>query len=529
MRTASEWQRLAANRSVGVRRLLERVYGTDTPTIEDRCRRLASMAERYALSFGDGPVVVARAPGRVNLMGRHVDHQGGHCNMMAIEPDVYVMAGLGPPGLLRLRNLASDRFADADVRLDSMLEGYNGEQWADYVASERVRERARKAAGAWYYYLLAALARLTAECPEVAPRGLQAVAAGNVPVAAGLSSSSALVVASMEALCGLAGIELPPEEFVQLCAEAEWYVGTRGGAGDQAAMKYGRQGCVVQLSFHPLQVGETAPWPEDYALLVAHSGQEARKSGHARDVFNQRVACYHIGREMVTRRFPELRRRVQHLRDLTPLTLDRPDEDVARLVRALPEKLAREQVSDAVGPDMADLLLSTHNCGDAPYPIRGVVLFGLAECERSRRCIRLLQQRDMAAVGRYMRISHDGDRVSSHDGSWPWADGKPYDDPAMDELIQRCAAGQLLSEEPGAYACSTADIDAMVDMLLRVPGVLGAQLSGAGLGGSMMALMHLSALDTAQKTLKREYYDIRGLSPVMLVCRPVAGCGVLQL
>jgi len=486
------------------------------------------MADHYAARFGDAPVVVARAPGRVNLMGRHVDHQGGHCNMMAIEPDVFVMAGRGPLGKLRLINLDRDRFPDAEVDLEDILDGYRGGSWADYVASASVRARARRAGGSWHYYIVAALARLTAECPEEAPRGLQAVVAGNVPVAAGLSSSSALVVATTEALCGLAGIELPPERFVQLCAEAEWYVGTRGGAGDQAAMKYGRQGCVVQLSFHPLRVGETAAWPDGYALLVAHSGQEARKSGNARDVFNQRVACYHIGREMLRRRFPQLTGRVQHLRDLTPHSLNWRDAEVARLIKSLPEKLARSQVADVIGAEMAEKLLATHDCGHAPYPIRGVVVFGLAECERSRGCIRLLQEQDMASVGRYMQISHDGDRVSSRDGRWQWADGKPYDDHAVEQLIMRCASGQPLAEEPGAYACSTPEIDSMVDTLLNIPGVLGAQLSGAGLGGSMMALMNARVLEEAQRTLKRDYYDIRGLSPMMIACRPVAGCGILR-
>jgi len=68
----------------------------------------------------------------------------------------------------------------------------------------------------------------------------------------------------------------------------------------------------------------------------------------------------------------------------------------------------------------------------------------------------------------------------------------------------------------------------MVDTLLNIPGVLGAQLSGAGLGGSMMALMNARVLEEAQRTLKRDYYDIRGLSPMMIACRPVAGCGILR-
>lgn len=526
---ASLWRERAGAGERALRKALEAVYGAKSDLIADRLRRIADMADRYVQAFGDSPVVLARAPGRVNLMGRHIDHQGGHCNMMAIEPDVYIMAGHGPAGQLRARNLDRDRFPDADVSLGDMLTGYKGGAWADYVNRADVRERARAAGGAWYYYLVAAMARLTADDPTNTPKGVQCVVAGDVPVAAGLSSSSALVVAASEALLALMNRSLPAERFVTLCSEAEWYVGTRGGAGDQAAMRYARPGMVLQLGFHPLSVGEAAPWPEDCVLLVANSGYEARKSGNARDVFNQRVACYHIGREMLLRRYPELRCRVQHLRDLTPQALGWDDGTVADMVRALPEALPREEVPSAVGRELAERWLATHDCGDAPYPVRGVVLFGLAECERSRQCVGLLRAGELERVGHLMQVSHDGDRVSSHSRHWPWPQGKPYDDEALGDVIRRCRNGHALAEEPGAYACSTTAIDQMVDLLLEVPGVYGAQLSGAGLGGSMMALMRAGALEAAQSALNEHYYHPRGLRPLMLVCRPCAGCGPITL
>jgi len=490
--------------------------------------RLAKVADKYLERFGDHEVAVARAPGRVNLMGRHVDHQGGHCNMMALEPDVFVMAGTSSDNTLSLINLDPVRFPDSEIPLSAALEGYGGGDWSAYVDSGVARNRARQAGGRWHIYVEAALARVMAEYPDIPIHGLRAVVHGSVPIAAGLSSSSALVVASTEAILALCGLSMTPADFVRLCAEGEWYVGTRGGAGDQAAMKFARRGAVVQLGFHPLTVEASAPWPADHTLMVANSRLEARKSGSARDIFNQRVACYHIGREILRHRRANLRERVQHLRDLTPARLGAPDHQVAAMLLDLPEALSRSEVADAVGKENAERLLSSHDCGDAPYPIRGVVAFGLAECERSRLCAELLADGDIESIGKYMRVSHDGDRVSSLDGTWQWHAGKPYGDDEVGRLVSLCRDGHRLADEPGAYACSTPEIDAMVDILLEVPGVLGAQMSGAGLGGSMMALMRTDAVGRAKQALVRSYYEPRGLEPAILSCAPASGCGLIN-
>ncbi len=527
--TASQWLAHAEARSAALRRSLQAVYGPSPETVEGRFRRVAEMARLFIASFGDRAVVVARAPGRVNLMGRHVDHQGGHCNMMAIEGDVYIMAASAGSDLLRLRNVEGTRFPAVDAPLQHLLAGYTGQEWELYVGSAEARDRARQASGAWHYYVQAALARIAAEHPSAGPSGLDAVVAGNVPLASGLSSSSAVVVSAMEAVIALRGLDLAPQRLAELASEAEWYVGTRGGAGDQAAMKFARTGCVVQLGFHPMSVGRIARWPQGFALLVANSLQQARKSDGARDRFNQRVACYHIGREMLLVKRPHLRDRVEHLRDLTPHRLGWPDSAVADMLHDLPCALRRDQIAPEIGDEMAERLLLTHDCGDDAYRVRSVVLFGLAECERSRRCADDIAAGAMDRIGRLMNVSHDGDRVTSTDARWQWSEGRQYPDADLDDVVRRCDYGETLADQPGGYACSTARLDSMVDAVLQVEGVLGAQLSGAGLGGCMMALMRESSVDAARDALIRRCYEPWGLEPSLFVCRPVAGCGPIVL
>jgi galactokinase len=86
-----------------------------------------------------------------------------------------------------------------------------------------------------------------------------------------------------------------------------------------------------------------------------------------------------------------------------------------------------------------------------------------------------------------------------------------------------------LQLQPGAYACSIPAIDRMVDIATSTPGVAGAQLAGAGLGGCMMVLALKSAIPELIKRLKKQYYAPAGLKDSILVCNPVAGAGLIKI
>ena len=127
-----------------------------------------------------------------------------------------------------------------------------------------------------------------------------------------------------------------------------------------------------------------------------------------------------------------------------------------------------------------------------------------------------------------MNISHNGDRV--------FKDGKPYDYSVPDaylkrliedirsEDIERVAAAQIYNQ-PGGYGCSTRTIDELVDHIISLDGVVGAELSGAGLGGCIIILVKRSATEALLSDLKKVYYDKNGLPMGAQVFTPVAGSG----
>jgi N-acetylgalactosamine kinase len=85
-----------------------------------------------------------------------------------------------------------------------------------------------------------------------------------------------------------------------------------------------------------------------------------------------------------------------------------------------------------------------------------------------------------------------------------------------------------LDMQPGYYACSTPEIDSMVDRVSEIPAVAGAQIAGAGLGGCIMILARKDAIPQVRQALARNYYRPAGLKPAVIPCIAVEGAGLVE-
>jgi galactokinase len=211
-------------------------------------------------------------PARVNLIGEHIDYHSLAVLPMAIGRSVRVS--------FRAR-------ADRGIHVSS-AGGYGFRQF------EWTGDLECAAPGDWENYLRAA-AQAVGRKWDVGV-GIDASIVSDVPPAAGLSSSTALLVAV--ALCLLRANGLTPtfEELMEILPEGEQFVGTRGGGMDHAAVLASRSGCASMIEFEPLSV-RPIPIPEDWAFLVAHSLEIAEKSGPRREEFNARRAAGTAARE----------------------------------------------------------------------------------------------------------------------------------------------------------------------------------------------------------------------------------------
>jgi galactokinase/molybdopterin-guanine dinucleotide biosynthesis protein A len=515
----------------------ERLYGRDENLLGERFQAYIRLLEyAAALIDQDEPVLIVRSPGRVNLMGRHVDHQGGHCNLMTIGYETIVVVRPRQDDRIRLYNLERDRFPDRRFSIGELISQLPWDDWISLINSEKVSNLVLNAGGDWSQYVKAAALRLQKKFSDRRLCGLDLVVSGNIPIAAGLSSSSALVVAAAEALVAVNRLNTFPSQFVDLCGQGEWFVGTRGGSADHAAIKYGQRGKVVKVTFFEFAVENIVPFLTEHALLVCDSGLKAQKTTNAKNQFNHRVACYRIGTLLIKKFFPQYAPLIQHLRDVNTRTLNIPLGWIYKILLHLPEKVARDELRELIPADKLQPLFDSHEePADGNYPIRGVVLYGLAECERSRRFTDALEVADLGEIGRLMNVSHDGDRVvrmSAEGEVVPHVSptGNSYLLGLIDDLesgdLERVMRAQL-QWQPGAYHCSIPEIDRMVDISLGVDGVLGAQLAGAGLGGCMMLLVHEKAVPVVCTAMEKRYYRPEGRPVSILQCRPISGSSVL--
>jgi len=511
------------------------VYGPDPEVIGERRAAFRALLARAAtlMDPADGTLIV-RSPGRLNVMGRHIDRQGGNANLMTIGFETLLAVRPREDDLVRLFNVDRDRYPDRAFSISELVAGLPWDDWLSLVDSDRAREMVRDAGGDWSQYIKAAVLRLQKRFPHRRLRGMDIVVSGNIPPAAGLSSSSSLVVGAAEATIAANGLEVLPAQFVDLCGEGEWFVGTRGGSADHAAIRLGRKGTVIKVAFFEFTVEDAVPFPGDFAMAVVDSGLRARKSGDARDQFNHRIACYRLGLLLIRKLHPSLAPLLLHLRDVNVRTLGLPLGGIYRILLGLPEQATRSELEALLpGEDLRTLWASHREPEDGVYPVRGVVLFGLAECERARLYAGLLRAGRIDAIGRMMKASHDGDRVAVWNAR---GEAEPFRAPTSEahllRLVEDLASGDperleraQLAWQPGRYACSLPAIDRMVDVAAATEGVAGAQLAGAGLGGCLMVLLRREAVPALRAGLERAAGP--GPAPAVLICRPIAGAGLL--
>ena len=183
--------------------------------------------------------------------------------------------------------------------------------------------------------------------------------------------------------------------------------------------------------------------------------------------------------------------------------------------------------------DSWERIFSTYGEPSQPLPLREVLLFGVAECDRAKRFPLLLERGDMALAGKFMYLSHDGDRVTLWENQHSSPYRSPFDDAYLDHLSDKSRSlptpeSSFLAWHPGGYRCSIPELDRIVDSCKTLDGVLGAGLTGAGLGGAILALVRSEASDRVIENLKQVIALWNRDEPWVERCHPVAGASVIE-
>ena len=212
---------------------------------------VARVRRGFADAYGGAPDLIARAPGRVNLIGEHTDYNDGFVLPAAISGQTLVAAKR--IAARRIEVVATDFQGERDsFLLDKEMAHSPDPHWADYVRGMVI---AMERAGL----------RIS---------GAQLAVAGDVPRGAGLSSSASITVAMGVALGRLSKLTIDPTDLARMAQAAETdFVGTRVGIMDQLISARGVAGHALLIDCRSLDC-RPVPIPPDAAILIVHSGIE---------------------------------------------------------------------------------------------------------------------------------------------------------------------------------------------------------------------------------------------------------------
>jgi len=221
-------------------------------------------------------------PGRIEVLGKHTDYAGGRSLLCAVERGFCVTATRRSDDLIRVRDAITGVQVEVSV---SDTEAPTPGHWSNYVQT--------------------VVRRVARDFPPLT--GADIAFASDLPLAAGVSSSSALVIAMFlaiasandlehrdafrhtvrdeDALAGYLGAVENGLPFGDL--QGHHGVGTFGGSEDHTAILRGRAGSLVQYRFCPVLFESTVPLASDHAFVIASSGIRAEKAGAALQAYNR--------------------------------------------------------------------------------------------------------------------------------------------------------------------------------------------------------------------------------------------------
>ncbi|MGV8025778.1 MAG: galactokinase [Anaerolineaceae bacterium] len=344
------------------------------------------------------------APGRVNLIGEHVDYNMGIVLPVAVDRRTWLAVKPLKKPLLRITALDLGEDIEIDLKnLDARVDIENRPLpvWSCYPA-----------AIAWI---------LRSKGYPVS--GLEVCIASNLPMRAGLSSSAAIEVAFALAFLTAAEIKMERMQLAQLCQAAETsFIGVHCGLMDQFAVSHGVARHALFFDTRSL-VWQPIALPPETVLVVADSG---KKRELAKSAYNQRQQECEQAVELLNRQNPT----IHSLRDVDFNTF---------------KKFAHS----------------------LPHPLANRVRHVMEENDRVQRSAVMLANDDAAGFGQIMFEGHRSLR--------------------------------------DLYEVSCDELDFLVEIAAKLPGCLGARLTGAGFGGCTVNLVRKADAEQFCQQLQAEY------------------------
>jgi len=414
--------------------------------------RLSSALRRFKELHGDGEVRAMRAPARINIIGEHVDYVPDRSMAsMAFASREHAMLMLfraSDEGVVRGASTL-EKFPPFSFAIDEEGPGNLGERPWESIVFDRPAP-----APHWGNYVKGAVSFARWKYGPSVTRGFDFLIESSIPPNSGASSSSALVTLAGAAIREANQLKRNLKELALDSSQAEWFIGTRGGALDHLAICLATRGNAVYIS-HSDQHTEPIPMPDHRYRWLTFFSHEADKGRELMLEYNERVA---VSRLIL----PTLLQDPKARRDPDTITLD----EFGRLYpqafreceREFPD-LVRERRGRA-------LKLSDRSKHHIQESIRVKFMAWLFFADH------LKEYEKMREIGDTLNQSH--------------ASLRDY------------------------YDVSTPEVERLVEVITDDPLVYGARLMGGGFGGNVLALTTAENTQALIDRVQNEFYGPRG-------------------
>ena len=462
------------------------IYADSDPAHRRRWTRLLTHFEK---TYGERAEFVARSPGRVNVIGEHIDYSLLGVLPMSVTVDallaVRVVPSVGDEAQVKIANVNPEKYparsftvpAEGDVEID-----ISTHEWTNYF-----RAGLRGA--------IQVLRKTKSKSFKAA--SMDVLVDGNVPAGGGMSSSAALVCASALAVMKTHGDDVSKQELLDLAVVSERAVGVFSGGMDQAASIFSKRGYLLYCRFFPsfhaehVRVPRTSP---EVTFLVAQSFVTSDKAVTAKKHYNLRVIEVALAAVMLAK--------------IHDLHLQPDDSAGGFSLRGCQEQIMTKQghLQWPLGEQVTAMVEIVERClhQEDGYTrgqmadVLGMSVESMEEKYMSKFPVEankfFLRQRASHTFQEAKRVLDFKNTLTS---SNELDDGKLRH---LGEIMNDCqeSCRQL-------YECSCPEID-QICRIAREAGTYGSRLTGAGWGGCTVHLVPQNKVETVKEALKREYY-----------------------
>ncbi|KAG8673220.1 galactokinase [Fusarium poae] len=514
--------------SVPVANALSDIYPQNA--LAEQGPRWDNLLSKFESIYGHAASFVARSPGRVNIIGEHIDYSLYSVLPMAITADTLLAVYATPAAndaksfRIRIANVEDDKFEAADFEVP-----FDGEvpidatklEWTNYFKSglRGVMDLLRKKYG-----------------KDFKPCNMELLMDGTVPVGGGLSSSAAVVSTSSLAIMLANGEKtVDKTELTELAIVNERAVGVNSGGMDQAASVFSEKGAATFVSFNPTLKAQPVHFPPtnpEITFVIVQSFVTSNKQVTGPIHYNLRVVECSIAASYLNAvlnppgtQLPEDAGPLgvslggfhdtffYHLNgsDYSAAKTLTKEEELEKLIEITEKTLTQEEgytrdevakVLNVTVEDLEKRFMSKLPVRAERFKLRQRALHVFREAHRVLRFMKLLEN--------------------------------PVHTGASDTTKFNTELGSLLNETQAScrdlYECSSPELDEICAISLR-EGSYGARVTGAGWGGCSVHMVPADKVAAVTRALEKEYFAKRDLTEdqkkgAVVVSRPATGSAI---